>query len=206
MATKGETTKDNILNIAQSLMLQKGFSGTSLDEIIAAANITKGGFFYHFDSKNDLAKHMMLKYKHDDEVFFNGLFDRANELSEDPLQQMLIFLKLLAEAMGNLSDVHPGCLVATFTSANQQLNDEVRSVTADCTLSWRHLFASHLEKINRIYPMKIETTSNDLSDTLSTMIEGGIIMSRTLSEQRILVQQILQYRNYLRLLYGNITQ
>jgi TetR/AcrR family transcriptional repressor of nem operon len=102
------------------------------------------------------------------------LFERADKLSEDPLQQMLIFLKLLAEAMENLSDVHPGCLVATFTSANQQLNDEVKSVTANCTLS--------------------------------TMIEGGIIMSRTLSEQRLLVQQILQYRNYLRLIYGNISQ
>lgn len=203
MATKGETTKENILNIAQHLMLQKGFSGTSLDEIIAAANITKGGFFYHFDSKNDLAKHMMLKYKHDDEVFFNGLFDRADELSEDPLQQMLIFLKLLAEAMENLSDVHPGCLVATFTSANQQLNEEVKGVTADCTLSWRNMFAHRLRKINQQYPMKIDTTVNDLSDMLSTIIEGGIIMSRTLSEQNILVQQILQYRNYLRLNYEN---
>ena len=205
MATKGEATKENILEIAQNLMLQKGFSGTSLDEIISEANITKGGFFYHFESKNDLAKHLMLKYQHDDEIFFNSLFDRADELSEDPLQQMLIFLKLLAEAMENLPDVHPGCLVATFTSANQQLNDEVKNVTADCTLSWREMFAHRLEKINQMYPSKIESTVNQLSDMLSTIIEGGIIMSRTLSEQKILVQQILQYRNYLRLLYGNIS-
>jgi TetR/AcrR family transcriptional regulator, transcriptional repressor for nem operon len=192
MATKGEATRENILEIAQGLMLQKGFSGTSLDEIISAANITKGGFFYHFESKNDLAKHLMLKYQHDDAVFFNRLFDRADDLSEDPLQQMLIFLKLLAEAMENLPDVHPGCLVATFTSANQQLNDEVKSVTADCTLSWREMFAHRLEKISQIYPMKTETSINELSDMLSTIIEGGIIMSRTLSEQKILAQQILQ--------------
>ena len=132
----------------------------------------------------------MLKYQHDDEIFFNGLFERADELSEHPLQQILIFLKLLAEAMENLPDVHPGCLVATFTSANQQLNDEVKSVTADCTLSWREMFAHRLEKINQQYPMKIDTTVNELSDMLSTIIEGGIIMSRTLSEQKILVQQI----------------
>jgi len=46
---------------------------------------------------------------------------------------------------------------------------------------------------------------NALSDMLSTIIEGGIIMSRALSEQKILVQQILLYRNYLRLIYGNIS-
>lgn len=205
MATKGETTKENILEIAQNLMLQKGFSGTSLEEIISASNITKGGFFYHFESKNDLAKHLMLKYQHDDTIFFNSLFDRADDLSEDPLQQMLIFLKLLAQAMENLPDVHPGCLVATFTSANQQLNDEVKDVTAACTLCWRNLFTQHLAKINQQYPMKIDINVNELSDMLSTIIEGGIIMSRTLSEQNVLVQQILQYRNYLRLIYDDVT-
>ena len=91
---------------------------------------------------------------------------------------MLIFLKLLAEA---------------------------KEVTADCTLSWRNMFTHQLGEINQQYPMKIDTTVNNLSDMLSTIIEGGIIMSRTLSEQKILIQQILQYRNYLRLIYGNIT-
>lgn len=61
-----------------------------------------------------------------------------------------------------------------------------------------------LEKINQQYPMTIDTTANDLSSMLSTIIKGGIIMSRTFSEQKILVQQILQYRNYLRLNYENI--
>ena len=201
MATKGEATKDNILEIAQSIMLQKGFSGTSIDEIIVASSITKGGFFYHFDSKNDLAKHLMLKYRHDDDIFFQGLFKRADELSEDPLQQMLIFLKLLAEAMENLPDVHPGCLIATFTSANQQLNEEVKKVTADCTLDWRRLFSQRLEAASKKTPPRIDTPIDVLADMLSTVIEGGIIMSRTLNNQKILPQQILQYRNYLRLLF-----
>ena len=103
MATKGEVTKENILEIAQKLMLQKGFSGTSLDEIISASNITKGGFFYHFDSKNDLAEHLMLKYQHDDEIFFNSLFERADQLSEDPLQQILLYRNYLRLNYGNVT-------------------------------------------------------------------------------------------------------
>lgn len=204
MATKGDTTKENILEISQNIMLQKGFSGTSIDEIISAANITKSGFFYHFESKNDLAKHLMLKYQRDDEIFFNGLLERADALSEDPLQQMLIFLKLLAEAMGNLESLHPGCLIATFTSANHQLSDEVKAVTADCTIVWRKLFSRRLDAINKMYSLKTDVTSIELADMLSTIIEGGIIMSRTLSDQTILVRQILHYRDHLRLLYSNL--
>lgn len=49
----------------------------------------------------------MLKYQHDDEIFFNSLFDRADKLSEVPLQQMLIFFKLPAEAMGELTKCTP---------------------------------------------------------------------------------------------------
>lgn len=204
MATKGETTRENILQIAQNLMLQKGFSGTSIDEIIDMSNITKSGFFYHFDNKNDLAKHLMLKYQREDDAFFTSLFEQANDLSEDPLQQMLIFLKLLAQAMEDLQTVHPGCLVATFTSANHQLSDEVKQVTADCTIGWRKMFAEKLDNINKSHSTKTEVSSTELADMLSTIIEGGIIMSRTLSDQSILVKQILHYRDHLRLQYTDI--
>jgi AcrR family transcriptional regulator len=182
-------------------MLQKGFAGTSLDEIIAASNITKGGFFYHFNSKDDLAVHLMLKYQRDDAAFFNALFDRADELTEDPLQQMLIFLKLLSEAMAEVQKNHPGCLVATFTSANQTVNQEVRDVTAECLLAWRELFREKLGRIKDKYPNDIDIDT--LADMLSTIIEGGIIVALALSDTRILVDQILQYRNHIRLLFGD---
>jgi AcrR family transcriptional regulator len=201
MATKGEETRENILNIAQSIMLRKGFAGTSLDEIIAASNITKGGFFYHFNSKDDLAVHLMLKYQRDDIAFFNGLFDRAEELSDDPLQQMLIFLKLLSEAMAEVQKKHPGCLVATFTSANQTVNQQVRDVTAECLVTWRDSFRDKLERINDKYHKDVDLDT--LADMLSSIIEGGIIVALALSDTRILVDQILQYRNYIRLLYSD---
>jgi AcrR family transcriptional regulator len=201
MATKGELTRENILNIAQSIMLQKGFAGTSLDEIIAASNITKGGFFYHFNSKDELAVHLMLKYQRDDVAFFNGLFDRAEELSDDPLQQMLIFLKLLSEAMAEVQKTHPGCLVATFTSANQTVNQDVRDVTAECLVIWRDSFRERLERINDKYPT--DTDLDILADMLSSIIEGGIIVALAMSDTHILVDQILQYRNYIRLLFGD---
>lgn len=203
MPTKGELTRENILGIAEHIILQKGFSGTSIDEIIEAANITKGGFFYHFRGKEDLAKHLMLRYQVADDAFFNQLFDRAASLSEDPLQQMLIFLKLLAEAMGNLPDTHPGCLVASFTYENQQFNDDVKQIICDCLVGWRQLFIKKLASIGDIRPMSIETDIMELADMLTSIIEGGIILSKAFNEPERLVNQILQYRNHIRLLYGD---
>ena len=204
MASKGETTRENILGIAERIILQKGFSGTSIDEIIAASNITKGGFFYHFKGKDDLAKHLIIRYQKADDRFFHELSERADSLSEDPLQQMLIFLKLLAEAMSNLPSTHPGCLVASYTYENQLFNDEVKDIMCDCLIGWRNLFISKLSNITAKYPMKIEVDFIELADMLTVMIEGGIIMSRALNDPQRLVNQILQYRNHVRLLFRDV--
>ena len=49
----------------------------------------------------------------------------ANTLSEDPLQQTLIFLSLFAEMVAGMNQLHPGCLVAAFTYGTQQFDDEI---------------------------------------------------------------------------------
>ena len=202
MATKGEQTRDNVLNIAEKLILQKGFSATSIDEVIQQSGLTKGGFFYHFKNKNDLARHIMVRYKIEDRIFFEGLFERAAELSDDPLQQMLIFVKLLSEAMANLGTTHPGCLVASYTYESEQYDPEIKGLAADVVLDWREMFVTQLDRVAEKYPAKETVSSEELADMLSSIIEGGIVVARVLSNKDILVQQLLQYRCYLKLLYS----
>ncbi len=204
MGTKGEQTREHILATAESIILQRGYAGTSIEDIISQAGITKGGFFYHFDGKGDLAKQLMKRYLVQDEAFFNGLAERAAALTEDPLQRLLIFLKLLAEAMGNLPGTHPGCLVASFTYEAQQFDDEMKKLNAEGMLSWRQIFMDHLEDARRKYPMKIDRPLEELADMLTSVIEGAIVTSRVLDDRHILPNQLLQYRSYIRLVFGDL--
>ena len=48
MASRGEATRERVLATAEELILQKGFAGTSIDDIIRQAHITKGGIFLSF--------------------------------------------------------------------------------------------------------------------------------------------------------------
>jgi len=203
MGTKGEQTREHIMATAEGIILNRGYAGTSIEEIIGKAGITKGGFFYHFDGKNDLARNLILRYLENDLVFFTGLADRARSLTEDPLQQLLIFLKLMAEAMEDLPGTHPGCLVASFTYEAEQFDDEVRELNAEGVLSWRRIFMEHLEAVVQKYPMKIEQPLEELADMLTAVIEGGIIMSKVLKDRTILPNQLLQFRNYVRLVFGD---
>ena len=45
---KGSDTRERILEVAEAAVLEKGFAGTSIEEVIAAVGINKSGFFYHF--------------------------------------------------------------------------------------------------------------------------------------------------------------
>jgi AcrR family transcriptional regulator len=98
--SKGEKTRERLLEIAQASVLDKGFSNPSIDEIISAAEITKSGFFYHFKDTTDLAKALLLRHLPHDDVVLDGIFARARELSDDPLHAVLIGLKMFAELMG----------------------------------------------------------------------------------------------------------
>src|SRR5690348_5807000 len=96
-ADRPPDTRQRIMDVAQAAVLEKGFSATSIEEIIAAVGITKSGFFYHFADKGELARAMLERYVERERVLFDDLFARADELSEDPLHSFLIALKLFAE-------------------------------------------------------------------------------------------------------------
>lgn len=48
---KGERRKQDLLNIAYRMFIEKGYENTSVDDIIAEAGIAKGTYYYYFESK-----------------------------------------------------------------------------------------------------------------------------------------------------------
>ena len=159
-------------------MLAKGFAGTSIDELIAAAGITKSGFFYHFKDKAELAKALLLRYLEHDQQVLDDLFNRADELNEDPLHGFLVGLKLFAEMMANMTEVHPGCLAASFVYQDQLFNREVRDLNAEGILRWRRRFRERLDLIAERYPPRDGVDLDALADMAATLIEGALIFLR----------------------------
>jgi TetR/AcrR family transcriptional regulator, transcriptional repressor for nem operon len=199
--SKGEATRERILEIAQDAILAKGFAATSLDEIIAEAGITKSGFFYHFRDKNELAKALLHRYLDYEKTLFEGLFAKADELSDDPLHSFLIFLKLFADVMADLPNGHPGCLVASYVYQDRLFSQDVRELNAQGVLIWRHRFRERLQRIAERYPPRIELDLDAMADMVTSVADGGIILSKCLRDPSILPRQMLQYRAYVKLIF-----
>ncbi|NLX14573.1 MAG: TetR family transcriptional regulator [Phycisphaerales bacterium] len=52
---RGQATRHDLMNIARRLFSEHGFSGTALADIQQASGLTKGAFYHHFRSKEDMA-------------------------------------------------------------------------------------------------------------------------------------------------------
>jgi TetR/AcrR family transcriptional regulator, transcriptional repressor for nem operon len=194
-------TRQRILDVAQSCVLEKGFAATSIEEIIAEVGITKSGFFYHFCDKGELARALLERYVERERVLFDNLFARADELSDDPLHSFLIALKLFSELFENLEDAHPGCLTAAYCYQERMFDRHVRDLNAAGILAWRKRFYGRLEAIAKVYPPRLQVDLVDVADMISALADGGIILSKALSEPRALARQILLYRDFVRALF-----
>lgn len=198
---RGDETRERILELAESAVLEKGFAATSIDELISAAGITKSGFFYHFKGKSELAKALLVRYVDREEDILDNLFKRADELNEDPLHGFLIGLKLLAEMMADLPSGHPGCLIAAFCYQDQLFNNEIRELNAAGVLNWRQRFRKRLDLIATRYPPRINVDLDNLADMLSALVDGGIIISKAVRDKHVLPQQIMLYRTFMRSIF-----
>lgn len=198
---KGEETRAKILDVAEISVLAKGFGGTSIDELIAETGITKSGFFYHFRDKNELAKALLERYVENDERIYDEIFSRARELADDPLQAFLLGLKLLSELLSDLPNGHPGCLVAVICSHERAFDRDIQEINRQAALMWRRRFSAMFRDIMRVYRPREPLDVDQLADMVSTVIEGGIILSKALKEPKNLPAQLLVFRSFVRLLF-----
>ena len=201
MARDGTATRTRILDAAQELVLERGFAGTSVDEVIAKAATTKGGFFHHFASKQELARALVERYVAADMELLDDLFTRAERLSRDPLQQLLLFVGLQEEAADELASDDPGCLYASFCYERNLVDEATRDLIADAVLAWRTRTRAKLDEVVALYPARLPVDLDALADEGLAVFEGAYVLSRALGDPTLLKRQLRHFRTYLELLF-----
>jgi TetR/AcrR family transcriptional repressor of nem operon len=200
--TKGERTRERILDVAYESIVQKGFAATSVEELVEAAGITKSGFFYHFRDKNDLARQLFERFLTEDEGIVETLANRARELSEDPLQSLLIFLNLYAQMMDDMEGLHPGCMVASVTYQERLFDGEMKRMNVEYLMRMRARFRDWFDEVVERNPPRVDVDLDALSDQLTVIVEGAIIYSKALQDRGLMGKQTRLFRTHMKLLFG----
>jgi TetR/AcrR family transcriptional repressor of nem operon len=202
VARNGVRTRAAIMDAAQDLILQRGFAATSIDQIIERTGVTKGAFFYHFKSKSDLAQALVERYAAVDAEHLERTLDRAERLGRDPLHQVLIFVGLLQEEAGELTEPFAGCLYASYCHEAQLFDEHTFAVVRSGVQHWRERFRGKLQAVIDHHPPRLPATAEELSGMILALFEGSFILSRILAEPQYIAEQLRQYRNHLELMFA----
>lgn len=195
-------TRARILAFAHDAVIAKGFDATSVEEIATAVGISRTGFFYHFPDKNALARALIERQILEEGAMLAEIIARAAELADDPLQQMLILLRLMAERYVELPGGYAGCILASATYQDRLFDAEVKGANRRAMLAWRDRFRPHFERIARAYPPVEPVDAGEMADMINAVIEGGMLIARGLGDPQVLVRQVLLARHMIKATYA----
>jgi len=202
MPRDGTHTRSAIMDAAQALILEHGYTATSVDAVIGQAGLAKGAFFYHFKTKADLAKALVLREAERDAAHMERTLERAENLSRDPVQQMLIFLGLYEEEMAALTAPYPGCLYASFVYEVQQFEDATMDVVRGVFTLWRQRIGEKMRAVMAAYPPRLPANAEGLADMILAAAEGSYVISKVERRPDVVAAQFRHCRQYLELLFA----
>ncbi|MDX1622171.1 MAG: TetR/AcrR family transcriptional regulator [Nitriliruptorales bacterium] len=190
------------MDAAEELVLERGFAGTPIDDILEVAGVTKGAFFHHFASKQELARALIDRYASLDLGHLERKMRRAEELSTDPLQQLLVFVGLFREEAEALTQPYPGCLMGSYCYEAGLFDRTVLDVISDTMRTWRERLLSKLEEVAERYPPRREVDLESLADQITVVFEGAYILSKVTADPKVVAAQLSHHRTYLELLFS----
>lgn len=186
------TTRERIIDAAASLMLDKGYAATTVDEIVADAGVAKGSVYHFFDSKEGVGLAALEGYfQRGRDVIMNGPFTTV----DDPVERGLALVDHV-RAVSRQLWAH-GCLAGSFAVELSAVSPAIRKVIAAWFKQFEQWLASYFEPITEASHASDVPTGAELAAQLLAVIEGGIVMGRARGDSKRLAAAIGEFRRYL---------
>ena len=111
---------------------------------------------------------------------------------------------LYEELFEGLTEPYPGCLLASYVYELQQFDEETRNIiNIEFELSRREL-TKLIGQILEKYRPRREVDPRSLADGFMSVFEGAFILSKSLNEPNITVEQLRHYKAYVELLFQRV--
>jgi len=192
---RGEA-RARLIEAARSLVRHKGFAATSVDDLCAAAGVTKGAFFHHFPSKEALGVALI-----DDWTETTGAMFAAHPYNTlpDPLDRVFAYLdlrrQLLKQPLPEFS-----CVAGTTVQEAYESSPPMRAAAERSIRSGFAHVLPHLQAALAAYPLP-GVTAESLAQQFQVATQGGIILAKALDDPAPARAAFDHLERYLRLLF-----
>ena len=191
--------RTRLLDAAQSLILKKGFSSTTVDEICRTAKLTKGTFFHDFKSKEDLGKVVLERFCCHSRESMRKMCCSGDE-SLDPLKKVYNHLDC-AVGMARTPATSKGCLLGVIAQEMSDTYPAIRELCKDGFEEWAKLLKKDLDEAKAKYAPRAAFDTRSLAEYFIAIVEGSQILSRAKPNHKFMENNMEHFKQYLKILF-----
>jgi TetR/AcrR family transcriptional regulator, transcriptional repressor for nem operon len=186
-------TRGKLLAAATSVIRAKGYTATTVDDICAAAGLTKGSFFHHFESKEQLGIAAVKQFQ----AMADTLFGSAPyQAKDDPRARIFGYIDLrIAMLTGEISQYT--CLIGTTVQEVYATHPALRA-TCDRMLS-EHvaMLTRDLEAAKQLYAPAASWEPASVGYFIQCVLQGGFIFAKAQQNPDVAAASLGHLRAYL---------
>jgi TetR/AcrR family transcriptional repressor of nem operon len=175
-----ERTRELLLQAAFREIYRSGYRSADLDAILAAAGVTKGALYYHFDNKEALG------YAVVDEVIANNLYQkwvRPLQNAENPIDVLVCIIQ--SESLKR-EDIQRGCPLLNLSQEMSGLDEGFRRRTARVYKEWHDAMAEALREGQKRRVVRSDINANETATFVIAAWEGYVVLGKNSQDPRLM--------------------
>ena len=190
-------SRTRLLDAALDLIRAKGYAATAVDEICHRAGVTKGSFFHHFRSKDDLALAAVAHW----EAKTASLFAAAPyHLAQDPLDRLLGYVDFRAANLtGELAEYT--CLLGTLVQETYATHPEIRAACERALSAHIDELTRDVEAARQLYAPDASWSAESVGNFMQAVLQGSFILAKAKQGPEVVRENLEHLRRTLRVLF-----
>ena len=197
MAELQHESKTRLLDATLRVVRTKGYTATRIEDVCAEAGVTKGSFFHHFKSKEDLALAAAAHWQANVTEFFGAA--PYHELS-DPRDRLIAYIDFRKSILtGELPEFT--CFAGTIIQETYRTHPDVSAACERSIAGHARTIEAEILAAMRKYRMRGHWTAESLALHIQAVIQGSFILAKAKGDAAVAVDCLDHLRRYIKLLF-----
>lgn len=190
-------SKTKLLDAALHVIRARGYTATRIEDICDEAGLTKGSFFHHFKSKEELA---LAAAEYWETVSGALLASAPYRALHDPRSRLLAYVDFRKALLrGELHEFT--CLVGTMVQEVYDTHPPIREACERSICGHAETLESDIAEAMQRYDIDADWTPQSLALYMQAVIQGAFILAKAKHDVKIAAECIDHLRRYLEMLF-----
>jgi TetR/AcrR family transcriptional repressor of nem operon len=196
------SSKTKLLDAALTVIRTQGYAATTVDDICQAAGVTKGSFFHHFKSKDELA---LAAADHFSQMA-DGIFSNAPyQAASDPAQRVLGYIDFRAAMLARQIPEYT-CLLGTMVQEAYMTHPAIREACDRHISAHAAEVAKDIAEAKRLYAPKAKWTPESVAFYTQAVLQGAFILAKAKQDSKVAEESVAHLRDHVETLLSPATK